>query len=419
MHDIKFIRENPDFFDRALARRNIAPHAKQILELDELRRKRLNEIQNLQQQKNEIAKSIGQAKSQKIDTTLLFAQAEEVNNKLEIANRPDESQERLELLLISLPNILSNEVPDGNSENGNKEIRKWGEPAKFDFKPQEHFELGEKLKLMDFEQTAKISGSRFVTLKGKLAKLERVLANFMLDIHTKEFGYTEVSPPLLVKDSAMFGVGQLPKFAEESFSTTNGYRLIPTSEVSLTNLVADMILNEEDLPIRYTAFTPCFRSEAGAAGKDTRGMIRQHQFSKVELVSITTPEQSKEEHERMIGAAEEVLKRLKLPYRVVTLCSGDTGFCSEKTYDIEVWLPGQNKYREISSCSNFGNFVGRRMKSRYRKKGSKDNFFVNTLNGSGLAVGRTIIAIMENYQNKTGTIRVPDVLIEPMGCHEI
>ncbi len=419
MHDIKFIRENPDFFDRAMARRNIAPHVKQILELDELRRKKLNEIQNLQQQKNEIAKSIGQAKSQKADTTLLFAQAEEINNKLEIANRPDESQERLELLLISLPNILSDEVPEGNSEIDNKEIRKWGEPAKFDFKPKEHFELGEKLGLMDFEQTAKISGSRFVTLKGKLAKLERVLANFMLDIHTKEFGYIEVSPPLLVKDSAMFGVGQLPKFAEESFSTTNGYRLIPTSEVSLTNLVADMILNEEDLPIRYTAFTPCFRSEAGAAGKDTRGMIRQHQFSKVELVSITTPEQSKEEHERMISAAEEVLKRLKLPYRVVTLCSGDTGFCSEKTYDIEVWLPGQNKYREISSCSNFGNFVGRRMKARYRKKGAKDNFFVNTLNGSGLAVGRTIIAIMENYQNKTGTIRVPDVLIESMGCHEI
>ena len=321
----------------------------------------------------------------------------------------------LELLLCSLPNIPASDVPLGKDETGNKEIRTWGTIPRFSFKPKQHFEIGEALGILDFEQTAKISGSRFATLKGGLARMERALANFMLDIHTKEFAYMEIVPPFLVRDSAMFGVGQLPKFAEDSFQTTNDYRLIPTAEVSLTNLIAGQILEEETLPLRYTAYTPCFRSEAGSAGKDTRGMIRQHQFTKVELVSITSPEDSVKEHERLTSAAETVLQRLVLPYRVMLLCTGDMGFSSTKTYDLEVWLPGQDCYREISSCSNCGDFQARRMNSRTRKKGEKETRFVHTLNGSALAVGRTMVAILENYQQADGTIAVPEVLQPYMG----
>jgi len=301
------------------------------------------------------------------------------------------------------------DVPVGPDETGNVEVRRVGDPPRFDFEPKQHFEIGEALGLMDFETAAKLSGARFVVLKGALARLERAIASFMLDLHTTEFGYTEANPPLLVRDDAAFGTGNLPKFAEDLFHTTNGYWLIPTAEVSLTNFVREQIIDEAALPMRLTAWTPCFRSEAGAAGKDTRGMIRQHQFTKVELVSITTPEQSLAEHERMTACAEEVLKRLGLPYRTVLLCTGDMGFASQKTYDIEVWLPGQNTYREISSCSVCGDFQARRMNARYRPKDGKPEY-VHTLNGSGLAVGRTLIAILENYQQADGSVIIPEVL---------
>jgi seryl-tRNA synthetase len=298
-------------------------------------------------------------------------------------------------------------------------VRRWGEPGKFDFQPKEHADLGEALKLMDFERAAKISGARFTVLSGQLARLHRALGQFMLDLHTGERGYTEVDPPILVRDNAAYGTGNLPKFADDLFHTTSDYWLIPTAEVALTNLVADEIVEEPTLPRRYTALTACFRAEAGAAGRDTRGMLRQHQFYKVELVSITQPDQSNDEHERMVGAAEEVLKRLKIPYRTMLLCTGDMGFASRKTYDIEVWLPGQNAYREISSCSNCGDFQARRMNARFRKPGEKGTQFVHTLNGSGLAVGRTLIAVMENYQQKDGSIRVPDALKPYMGGIEV
>jgi seryl-tRNA synthetase len=311
-------------------------------------------------------------------------------------------------------------VPEGKDEHDNKEVRKSGTPKTFDFQPKQHFELGEALGLMDFEMAGKVSGARFVFLKGALARLERAIASFMLDNHTSPAGdnhggYTEVNPPLLVKDQAAYGTGNLPKFAEDLFQTTNGFWLIPTAEVSLTNLVRDQIIDEDKLPMRVTAWTPCFRSEAGAAGRDTRGMIRQHQFSKVELVSVTTPENSLEEHERMTACAEGILQALGLPFRTMLLCTGDMGFASQKTYDIEVWLPGQNTYREISSCSVCGDFQARRMGARYRPKGSKDVRFVHTLNGSGLAVGRTLVAVMENYQEADGSIVIPDALRPYMG----
>ena len=311
------------------------------------------------------------------------------------------------------------DVPDGPDESANVELRRWGQPPAFEFPAREHFELGEALGLMDFERAAKLSGARFVVLTGALARLERALASFMLDLHTAEFGYTEVNPPALVRDEALFGTGQLPKFAEDQFRTTDGRWLIPTAEVPLTNLVAGEIVEEERLPLRYTAMTWCFRAEAGAAGKDTRGMIRQHQFTKVELVGITTPEQSEGEHERMTSCAEEVLRRLRLPYRVVVLSTGDMGFSARKTYDIEVWLPGQGRYREISSCSNCGDFQARRMNARTRKKGEKGTRFVHTLNGSGLAVGRTLIAVLENYQRADGSVEVPVVLRPYMGGIEV
>lgn len=416
MHDIKLIRENPEVFDAGMKSRSLDVTSQQVLDLDESVRKLKDELQTLQTKRNEVAKQIPALKSQGGDISHLLAQGDLIKKQIpELESKLGEVSKQLDSILESYPNIPEEVVPFGVDETGNKEIKRHLEPKTFSFKPKEHFELGEALGLMDFDQTSKISGSRFVTLKGGLARMERALASFMLDIHTNKFGYTEVCPPALVKAPAVYGVGQLPKFEEDLFKTTNDYYLISTSEVSLTNLVADKILTEEELPLRFTAYTNCFRSEAGSAGRDTRGMIRQHQFSKVEMVSITSESDSKDEHERMLSAAEEVLKQLELPYRVMMLCSGDMGFCSQKTYDIEVWLPGQNKYREISSCSNCGSFQARRMKARYKEHNGSKNILVHTLNGSGLAIGRTIVAILENYQNEDGSITVPKNLVPYMG----
>lgn len=415
MLDIKWIRQEPEQFDAAMQRRGSDIRASSILALDEQKRALQTEAQELRHKRKELAKEIGQLKAKGENADTLLATSKEVNAKLDAIESRESDGDELSHLLATIPNVPDTDVPDGDDETANQEIRQWGTPKSFDFEPKQHFDLGEQLGMMDFEQSAKISGSRFVTLKGELSRLERALAHFMLDLHTQKFGFTEISPPLLVRDATMFASGQLPKFAEDSFETTNGYRLIPTSEVSLVTQVMDRIIDEAELPVRYTAYTPCFRSEAGSAGKDTRGMIRLHQFSKVELVSVTTPETSADEHEYILGAAEEVLKQLELPYRVVNLCTGDLGFCAHKTYDIEVWLPGQNAYREISSCSNFGTFQSRRMKARYRKKNEKENHFVHTLNGSGLAVGRTVVAVLENYQQADGTILIPDALRPYMG----
>ncbi len=420
MHDIKWIRENTSEFDVALKKRGIESISEQIISLDESKRQLITLIQKLQHARKEKAALI--AKHGNINNPelkVLKRDAGHIKDKLTELESKLNSEVELEKLLSSMPNIPSISVPVGKDENANIEVRKWGEVPKFNFAVKAHYELGEKLQMMDFEQTAKISGSRFVTLKAGLAKMERALANFMLDVHTNNFGYMEVSPPLLVRDDAMFGAGQLPKFAEDSFVTTDGHRLIPTAEVSLVNLVADSVIEAEKLPLRFAAFTPCFRSEAGAAGKDTRGMIRQHQFSKVELVSITTPDLSEDEHERMTGVAEEILKLLELPYRVMLLCTGDMGFTAQKTYDLEVWLPSQNKYREISSCSNCGDFQARRLKARYINNSTREKNLVHTLNGSALAVGRTIVAILENYQQADGAIRIPKVLVPYMGGIEI
>ncbi len=409
MHNIKWIRENAKAFDEAMRLRVLEPHAEEIINLDREKRENITQIQELQKERNAIAKEIGMAKRNGEEPTELFKKAKEINDSIEKLEAKDYNE--LTDLITSLPNILSDEVPAGNSEDDNIEIRKWGDIPEYDFTPKEHWELGENLGLMDFETATKMSGSRFVLLKGQLARLERALINFMLDIHTKEFGYTEVNPPFMVKDNALFGTGQLPKFKDDLFKTTShDLWLIPTAEVPLTNIVAGDILDTETLPIRYTAYTPCFRSEAGSAGKDTRGMIRQHQFNKVELVSITTESQAKQEFERMLSVAEEVLKQLKLPYRLMLLCSGDTGFSACKTYDLEVWMAGQNKYREISSCSHFAGFHARRMNTRHRAKGEKETHFIHTLNGSALAVGRTLIAVLENYQNKDGSFELPEVL---------
>ena len=421
MHDIKWIRENGEEFDKALKKRGIDPISHKVIAMDESKRQLVTLIQKLQAARKLKAASIAKlANSNSSELNTLKRDANHIKEKLVELEEKLNSDVELENMLSSVANIASDDVPEGKDENDNLELRKWGKIPEFSFTPKAHYELGESLGMMDFEQTAKISGSRFVTLKSGLAKLERALSNFMLDMHTEKFGYMEVSPPLLVKDPAMFGVGQLPKFSDESFSTTNGYRLIPTSEVSLTNLVSNTVLNVNDLPLRFVAYTPCFRSEAGAAGKDTRGMIRQHQFSKVELVSIVAPEKSEEEHERMTGVVEEVLKALELPYRVMLLCSGDMGFSAQKTYDLEVWLPAQNKYREISSCSNCGDFQAIRLKARYISDSStRDKTFVHTLNGSALAVGRTIVAILENYQQADGRIKIPKVLIPYMNGQEI
>ena len=487
MLDIKWIRENPQALDAALARRNAEPLAEGIVKLDAARRASLTKLQDAQERRNAASKEIGRAMGAK-DMALADSLKAEVA-ALKESMTALEAEEKtlaaeLDAILAAIPNVPLglNEVPDGKDENDNRELRRIGEPRTFDFTPIEHFDLGEKLGMMDFDAAAKMSGARFVVLKGQLARLERALAQFMLDLHTDVHGYEEVSPPLLVKNEAMFGTGQLPKFADDLFAsggsqglaidllqrmikadlvgdfvsyesklkeqpvefgegsisvevsndfakTQSGfyekvrlishsvpYRwLIPTAEVSLTNLVREEILDEKRLPMRMTAGTHCFRSEAGSAGRDTRGMIRQHQFFKVELVSITTPEQSSEEHERMTRCAESVLEKLGLPFRTMVLCTGDMGFGATKTHDIEVWLPGQGKYREISSCSVCGDFQARRMNARFRPDGEKGTRFVHTLNGSGVAVGRALVAVLENYQNEDGTVTVPDVLVPYMG----
>ena len=413
MLDIKWIRENSESFDNAMKNRSNNVKAAELIKIDDRRKEHLTKIQELQSQRNSLAMEIAKIKKSGGDSASLMEQSKKINENLkDLENSFGENNELYNILAI-IPNIPSSCVPIGSDENDNQEVEKWGEIPKFNFTPKQHFEIGEKLGLLDFEQSSLISGARFSTLYGNLSKLERALSNFMLDV-AGEFNYTEVSPPNLVKDAAMFGSGQLPKFATEAFKTENGYWLIPTSEVSLVNLVAKKTFDESELPIRFTAYTPCFRSEAGAAGKDTRGMIRQHQFKKVELVSITSAEGSKAEHERMTNVSCEILKRLKLPYRKMLLSTGDMGFCAEKTYDLEVWLPGQNQYREISSCSNCSDFQARRIDAKYKLKDAKKAQFVHTLNGSSLAVGRTIVAILENYQNEDGSVNVPEILIPYM-----
>lgn len=421
MHDIKAIRDNPDAFDRGLARRGLPPVAAALLVIDAQKRDHMQKLQDAQARRNAVSKEVGEAMRAGDRAKADTLKADFATLKDFIASGEDTERhlsQKLAEALAVIPNIPLDEVPDGKDERQNVEVRRWGEIPKFAFEPRQHFDVGEWLGLMDFETAAKLSGARFVVLKGQLARLERALAQFMLDLQTDTNGYNECYVPYLVNDNVMFGTGQLPKFAEDLFNTTDGRWLIPTAEVSLTNLVRESTLDEKDLPLRFTAYTPCFRAEAGAAGRDTRGMIRQHQFSKVELVSITTPEQSREELERMTGCAEEVLKRLGLHYRVVKLCTGDMGFASRMTYDIEVWLPGQSAFREISSCSVCGDFQARRMEARYRPVDGKGTRYVHTLNGSGLAVGRTLIAVLENYQNADGGVTIPDALRPYMGGQE-
>jgi seryl-tRNA synthetase len=463
MYDIKWIRDNADAFDKSRARRGLDPLAKALLDLDDSRRAAITKLQAAQERRNAASKEIGIAMKEKDAGRADALKAEVAKIKedwpaMEAAER--EAIAALDKALAEIPNAPLDSVPDGKDEHDNVEVLRWGEPRRFEFEPKEHFDLGEGLGLMDFETATKLSGARFVVNKGQIARLERALAQFMLDLHTEQHGYQEVNPPLLVRDEAMFGTAQLPKFEDDQFPATKkadeearknkafeyaysnwqqrckenalytqagpslsdyfdelkklpateNYWLIPTAEVPLTNLVRESILDESQLPLRFTAGTYCFRAEAGAAGRDTRGMIRQHQFFKVEMVSITTPEQSLAEHERMTGCAEKVLQLLELPYRKVTLCTGDMGFASQKTYDLEVWLPGQGKYREISSCSVCGDFQARRMNARYRAKDAKAPSFVHTLNGSGVAVGRALVAVMENYQEEDGSITIPKAL---------
>jgi len=408
--DLKWLRDHPDAFDQALGRRGAPPLAPTILDLDGAVRSLQTVNQEKQARRNALSKEIGKIKASGGDADAIMAEVGTLKNAVQEGE--DELRTKMAALddiLAGIPNILADDVPDGADEGSNVEIRRWGSQRNFAFEPREHDDLGEKLG-MDFGRAAKMSGARFVAMFGDLARLERAIASLMLDIQTKENGYQEVSVPLLVRDNALYGTGQLPKFEEDLFKTTSDHFLIPTAEVALTNLVADEILDAEELPLRFTAYTPCFRSEAGSAGKDTKGMIRQHQFTKVELVSITRPDQSAEEHERMTSCAEAVLQRLELPYRVMVLAAGDTGFGAKKTYDLEVWLPGQGRFREISSCSNCGDFQARRMKTRCREKGDKGTEFVHTLNGSGLAVGRTLVAILENYQEEDGSVTVPAAL---------
>lgn len=416
MHDIRAIRENPAAFDAGWSSRGLSPQTPTILALDEQFRAAQTALQVAQTGRNEASKLIGQAKAQKDEARAaeLMAQVEAL--KGEMAAQAEVEQAvgaELRDILSRLPNIPDTDVPVGEDEAANVEIRRKGEPVRLNH-ARDHVDLGAPLG-MDFETASKMSGARFVVLKGQLARLERALGQFMLDVHTTENGYTEVSPPVMVRDQALFGTGQLPKFEEDLFKTNDGLWLIPTAEVSLTNTVREAITAEEELPLRLTALTHCFRSEAGASGRDTRGMIRQHQFQKVELVSITAPEQSTDEHERMTACAEGILDRLDLKYRTMVLSSGDMGFTARRTYDIEVWLPSQNTYREISSCSNCGDFQARRMDARTKKAGEKGTRFVHTLNGSGLAVGRTLVAVLENYQDEAGRIAIPEVLQPYMG----
>jgi seryl-tRNA synthetase len=450
MYDIKWVRENADVFDRGLRRRGLDALAEKLLALDDTRRAAIAKSQAAQERRKALSKEIGAAMKAGDTARAEGLKLEVAELKTALAVYETEEREAIaarDRALAEIPNTPLDEVPDGADENGNVELpRNLPKRSEFTFQPKEHFDIGEALGLMDFETATKMSGARFVVNKGALARLERALSQFMLDLHTAEHGYTEVNPPILVRYEAMFGTAQLPKFREDQFVATRAdaiqaaideaqapqqdgteapdifeahaevlpFWLIPTAEVPLTNLVREKILDEKDLPLRFTACTPCFRAEAGAAGKDTRGMIRQHQFTKVELVSITTPEASLAEHDRMLLCAEEVLKRLKLPYRVVTLCTGDLGFASQKTYDIEVWLPGQNRYREISSVSVCGDFQARRMNARYRAQEGKPRF-VHTLNGSGVAVGRALVAVLENYQNEDGSVAVPEALRVYMG----
>jgi seryl-tRNA synthetase len=421
MHDLKLIRDDFDAWAAAMARRTLSEATKAEIAalpgLDAEARAARTAKEAGEARRNAASKAIGAAKAKKDDAEAgkLLSEVEAAKAVIaEAGAREEAAAGRLRTILEALPNRPAPDVPDGADETDNIETRNWGEPPKLDL-TADHVTLGEALGLMDFEAAAKMSGARFVALKGGLARLERALAAFMLDVQTRDHGYTEVSPPFLVRDEAAYGTGQLPKFEEDLFRTTNGFWLIPTAEVSLTNLVRERILSEADLPIRMTADTPCFRSEAGSAGRDTRGMIRMHQFRKVELVSITRPEDSRDEHERMTGCAEDVLKRLDLPFRTMLLCPGDMGFSAQKTYDLEVWLPSQGRYREISSCSNCGDFQARRMDARFRREGQKGTEFVHTLNGSGLAVGRTLVAVMENYQNPDGSIAIPAVLQPYMG----
>jgi seryl-tRNA synthetase len=459
MHDIKWIRENSDAFDRGLRRRGLAPEAARLVAIDERRRASIGKLEQMQARRNAASKEIGEAKKAKDEAgaRALMAEVADLKNAIPALEADEkQSSSELEEALSRIPNLPADDVPEGVDERCNTEHHKFGAKRNYAFAPKQHFELGEALGQMDFEIAAKLSGSRFVVLKKGLARLERALGQFMLDLHTAEHGYVEVAPPLLVQDEVLYGTAQLPKMAYDQFMTARNLVqyleaidqdveqltlqpranaeltlasgdalparaldrslwLIPTAEVPLTNLVRESIVEEAELPLRFTACTPCFRSEAGAAGKDTRGMIRQHQFNKVELVSIATPEQSRNEHERMLSCAEQVLQRLDLHYRVVTLCAGDMGFAAQKTYDIEVWLPGQNMYREISSCSACGDFQARRMGARYRAKEGRHIHPVHTLNGSGVAVGRALIAVMETYQQADGSIAVPGALQSYMG----
>lgn len=413
MLDIRWIRENPQALDQALAKRGAEPQSSVLIALDEERRNHVSKVQDAQARRNAASKEIGAAMGQG-DADKAKALKSEVGELKTFLSAAEETErglnDRLRDALATIPNVPLDDVPEGADEGDNVEVRRVGEQPSFDFEPKEHFDLGETLGQMDFETAAKMSGSRFTLMSGGLAQLERALGQFMLDVHTQEHGYTEVSPPLLVRDDAMFGTGQLPKFSEDLYRAGDDHWLIPTAEVSLTNIVRESILDEGYLPRRYTALTPCFRSEAGSAGRDTKGYLRQHQFYKVELVSITDEESSIEEHERMTKCAETILERLALPFRTMVLCTGDMGFGAQKTYDLEVWLPGQSQYREISSCSVCGDFQARRMNARYRVKDEKQPRFVHTLNGSGTALGRALIAVMENYQNADSSITVPDVL---------
>jgi seryl-tRNA synthetase len=418
MHDIKAIRDNPTAFDAGLARRGLVGLSASLLALDEQKRQIMQKLQDAQSRRNSLSKEIGAAMGKK-DLALADQLKAEVAD-LKDAITSGEVQERIVTAQLHdqmavIPNIPMADVPDGKDEHGNVEVRRWGTKPELAFEPQQHFDIGEGLGQMDFDLAAKLSGARFVVLRGALARMERALAQFMVDLHTNEFGYEEIYAPYMLREECMFGVGQLPKARDDMFQVNTGHWLIPTAEASLTNLVREQVLDEAKLPIRMTSYTPCFRAEAGAAGRDTRGMIRQHQFSKVELVSITTPEQAEAEHERMTGCAEEILKRLNLHFRTMVLCTGDMSGNSRKTYDLEVWLPGQNTFREISSCSQFGDFQARRMDARCKAADAKQSRFVHTLNGSALAVGRTMVAILENYQNGDGSVTIPEVLRPYMG----
>ncbi|MGB0786165.1 MAG: serine--tRNA ligase [Alphaproteobacteria bacterium] len=418
MHDIRAIRSNPDQFDAAMKKRGLEPQSSDILAYDSTRREAQTRLQALQSERNVISKTVGSLKKQgnHDDAEAAMGEVARIKDLMILLEREEQSAAAsLNSLLEGLPNSPQEDVPMGYDESQNLEIRKWGEPKEFKYEPKQHFDIGEGLGLLDFEIAAQMSGSRFAVLKGALARLERALANFMLDKHINEHGLEEVAPPFLVRANALYGTSQLPKFEEDLFKTDSDHYLIPTSEVPLTNLAADQIIAAESLPHRYTAFTPCFRSEAGSAGRDTRGLIRMHQFSKVEMVSIVAPDSSEMELERMTECAESILQALGLPYRVMLLCSGDMGFGARKTYDLEVWLPAQAAYREISSCSNCGDFQSRRMNSRMRTKDEKELSPVHTLNGSGLAVGRTMVALLENYQQSDGTVLLPDVLSPYMG----